>query len=72
MDAIEIVVADRNLREARRVTRGLGSRVRAVEADVTRSGSLAAAASGASVIVNACHHSLNLQVMDAALRAGSH
>lgn len=69
---IEIVAADRNVSEARRVTRGLGRRVRAVAADVTRPASLGAAVAGATVIVNACHHSLNLLVMDAALRAGSH
>jgi len=69
---IEIVAADRDLREARRVTRGLGPQVRAVAVDVTHPRSLATAVGGASVIVNACHHSLNLHVMDAALQAGSH
>src|SRR5262249_43338541 len=67
-----VVVAARTLAEARRVTRGLGRRVRAVATDVTDPAALAAAVNGASVIVNTCHHAFNLRVMDAALLAGSH
>lgn len=70
--AVEIVAADREIASARRATRGFGRRVRAVTADATDAGSLATALRGAAVVINACHHSLNIRVMEGALAARAH
>jgi saccharopine dehydrogenase-like NADP-dependent oxidoreductase len=67
-----IIVADRDRSAAQRIARGLPRRVRVVGVDVTRASAAARALRGAGVIVNACHHSLNLHVMETALRVGSH
>jgi saccharopine dehydrogenase-like NADP-dependent oxidoreductase len=71
-DDVEIVVADRDLRAARAVAGTLPRKVTAVKVDAARARRLASALRGTSVLINACHHSLNLSVMDAALRVGSH
>jgi saccharopine dehydrogenase-like NADP-dependent oxidoreductase len=69
---LEIVIADRDDVEARRIAKDLPRRVRAIGADATVPASLARALKGAAVVINACHHDFNLRVMDAALEAGSH
>jgi saccharopine dehydrogenase-like NADP-dependent oxidoreductase len=69
---IEIVVADRDVAEGRRIARALRGRVRSVAADAASPGSLARALHRATVVVNACHHDFNLRVMEGALRAGVH
>ena len=69
---IEIVAADRDVTEGRRLARTLHGRVRAIGADAASPASLSRALHGATVVVNACHHDLNLRVMDGALRAGAH
>jgi saccharopine dehydrogenase (NAD+, L-lysine-forming) len=69
---IDIVCADRDVRAARRLARALRRTVRVSEVDAADPGSLAKAVRGAAVVINACHHSLNLQVMDGALAAGAH
>lgn len=69
---IHIVLADRDERAARRIARGLPRRVRVLGVDATEASSMARALGGAAVLVNACHHSLNLRVMDTALAIGSH
>ena len=65
---VDIVLADRDLARRREVSR------RACRApcvlsttDAGNPVAIARALSGASVIVNACHHDFNLRVMDAAL-----
>jgi len=69
---IDLVVADRDAGAARRLARGLRRRVTSVEADATVPASAARACRGATAVINACHHDLNLRVMDAALAAGAH
>jgi len=69
---VEILVADRDVEAARRIARGLPRRVRAVDADAANARALRRALAGTSVIINACHHTLNLCVMDAALAVKSH
>jgi saccharopine dehydrogenase-like NADP-dependent oxidoreductase len=71
-DDVEIVVADRDLRAARAVAATLPRNVRAVKVDAARARKLASSLRGTSVLINACHHSLNLSVMDAALTIGCH
>jgi saccharopine dehydrogenase-like NADP-dependent oxidoreductase len=70
--AIEILVADRDVHAARRIARTLSRRVRVVGVDAARPSSTARALRGTAVLINACHHSLNLHVMDTALAIGSH
>jgi len=62
----------RDLAALRRVTRGLRRRFAPIEADATVPASLVRALDGAAGVINACHHDLNLRVMDAALSAGAH
>jgi lysine 6-dehydrogenase len=69
---IEIVAADRDIVEGRRVAKQLKGRVRAIAADAASPASLSRALKGATVVVNACHHDFNLRVMDGALKAGAH
>jgi lysine 6-dehydrogenase len=69
---VEIVLADRDAAAARTVARGLPPHVTVVEADASRPRRLARALGPVTVLVNACHHSLNLRVMDAALAIGCH
>ncbi len=68
----EIVVADRDGNAARKLARTLKRRVRVVEADASNPRQLARRLAGATVLVNTCHHDLNLSVMDAALSIGAH
>ncbi len=70
--SLDIIVADRDGRAARRLASELPRRVTAIEADAASPASLARTLTGATVVVNACHHDFNLRVMDAALKAGSH
>src|SRR5262245_333285 len=70
--AFELLLADRDRDSGERIARTLPRRVRVVEVDATKSARTARALRGATVIVNASHHSLNLEVMDAALTLGSH
>ena len=69
---VDIVLADRDLRGARRVTAALPRPVRVVATDAGNPVATARALSGASVIINACHHDFNLRVMDAALSISCH
>jgi saccharopine dehydrogenase-like NADP-dependent oxidoreductase len=69
---LAIVVADRDVRAAKRIAHTFSRRVRLAGVDATRLSSTARALRGAAVLINACHHSLNLQVMDTALAIGSH
>ena len=69
---IDIVVGDRAGDEARRLFRRSDRRLRVVEIDATSPRSVAKVLDGSAVLINACHHSLNLQLMDAALRLGCH
>ena len=69
---IDLVLADRNVAEARRVAASLPRPISAIEADAASPASLARALKDASVVINACHHDCNLRVMDAALQAGAH
>jgi saccharopine dehydrogenase-like NADP-dependent oxidoreductase len=70
--SFEIVAVDRDVTAARQATKGINRRVAIVEADAARPRQLRRALAGAAVTINACHHSLNLRVMDGALAAGSH
>jgi saccharopine dehydrogenase-like NADP-dependent oxidoreductase len=69
---VEIVVADRDAKAARRLARSLPRPVRVVEADASDPSRLTRVLDGASVLINACHHDFNLRVMDAALALGAH
>jgi saccharopine dehydrogenase-like NADP-dependent oxidoreductase len=69
---IDLVLADRDRDAAHRIARRLPRRVRVVGVDATRASPTARSLRGATVTINACHHSLNLNVMDAALASGSH
>lgn len=69
---VDIVLADRDLRGARGVTAALPRPVRVVATDAGNPVATARALSGASVIINACHHDFNLRVMDAALSISCH
>jgi lysine 6-dehydrogenase len=69
---VDLVVADRDAAAARRIVRGLPRRVRVVETDATVPALLARTLRRASAVINACHHDLNLSVMDAALAARVH
>ncbi len=69
---VDIVVGDRDADQARLLFAGSSRPIEIVEVDVTRPRRVAQALGGSGVLVNACHHSLNLQVMDAALLLGSH
>jgi saccharopine dehydrogenase-like NADP-dependent oxidoreductase len=68
----DLVLADRDLTAARRVAATLPRRVKVVRADACSPRNLARVLSGAGILINACHHSLNLAVMDAALILGAH
>jgi saccharopine dehydrogenase-like NADP-dependent oxidoreductase len=70
--AIELVIADRNGAAARRLARSLGNGTRGIEVDASDPEALARDLGRAHVIVNACHHSFNLAVMDAAVALGAH
>jgi lysine 6-dehydrogenase len=69
---VEIVVADRNRSAARRAAAATSGRGRVLEIDAMNARAAARALAGTGVIINACHHALNLRVMDAALAIGSH
>jgi lysine 6-dehydrogenase len=69
---VEIVVGDRDRSAARRAAAATSGRARVVEIDATDPRRAARALAGTDVIINACHHALNLRVMDAALAIGSH
>ena len=69
---VEIVVADRDLRAARAAAIGLPRAVRVIEVDATRQKKLARALAGTNVLINTCHHDLNMAVMDAAMAIGCH
>ena len=70
--SVEVVVVDRDAAAARRAAAPLGRRVRVVEADAAAPRALQRSLEGCAVTINACHHSLNLRVMDAAFAVGSH
>ncbi len=69
---VEIVVGDRDRSAARRAAAATRGRARVIEVDASDARHAARALAGTDVIINACHHSLNLGVMDAALAIGSH
>ncbi len=69
---IEIVLADRDLRAARRVAATLPRRVKVVQVDASDPRSLQRALGGTQVLINACHHDFNLSVMDAAMALKAH
>jgi saccharopine dehydrogenase-like NADP-dependent oxidoreductase len=69
---IDLVVADRDRRAARRVAEPLTRPVRLVTVDAGDPRSAARALAGTTVLVNACHHDFNLRVMDAALAIKCH
>ena len=69
---IDLVLADRDAASARNVAATLPRRVKVVAADASSPDALARALDGVGIIINACHHSLNLAVMDTALMLGSH
>ena len=69
---VEIVLADRDLKAARRVAATLPRRVRVVQVDASDPRSLSGALRGTQVLVNTCHHDFNLSVMDAALALKAH
>jgi saccharopine dehydrogenase (NAD+, L-lysine-forming) len=71
---IDLVLVDRDLRAARRVAATLprARRVKVAGADASSPRDLARALTGVGLIINTCHHSLNLAVMDAALALGAH
>ena len=69
---IDLVLADRDVASARKVAATLPRRVKVVAADASSPDALARALDGVGIIINACHHSLNLAVMDTALMLGSH
>lgn len=68
----EIVVVDRDGAAATRAIVGLRRHVTILEADVARPRALRRVLARGAVTINACHHSLNMRVMDAAVAAGSH
>src|SRR5919198_1271002 len=69
---VEIVLADRDARAGRVVAKPFGKRVAVVEADVRQVRATARVLRNTLVVVNACHHTLNLDAMGAALAAGCH
>jgi saccharopine dehydrogenase-like NADP-dependent oxidoreductase len=69
---VELVLADRDTRAARKVAAGLPRRVRVVEIDAGDPDALARRLPGTTVVVNTCHHDFNLRLMDAALAIGCH
>jgi lysine 6-dehydrogenase len=73
-DDVEIVLADRDEAAARAIARSLRARRRigVVPVDASKPKPTARALAGAKVLVNACHHSFNLRVMEVALACGAH
>ncbi len=69
---VEIVVADRDLAAAQTVVRGFAKRAKVMEVDATDVAATTRALCSSTVVLNACHHSFNLRLMDAALAAGAH
>jgi lysine 6-dehydrogenase len=71
---LEIVLADRDVTAARAVARVMPNRARLTvkQVDATDAAATARALAGTKVLVNACHHSFNLRLMDAALACGAH
>jgi len=69
---IDLVLADRDVATARKVAAMLPRRVKVVAADASSPDALARALDRVGIIVNSCHHSMNLAVMDAALKLGAH
>ena len=70
--SVEIVVADRDAAAGRRAVGNARRRLRVIEADATKPRELRRCLDGAAVTINACHHSLNLRVMEAARAVRSH
>ena len=68
---VRILALDRDVRSARSLFRQ-EPRVIVAAADATKHAALVRAVSGAAVLVNACHHSLNLRLMEVALAARCH
>ena len=68
---VRILALDRDARAARSLF-GRLARVTVVEADATRHAAVVRTITGSRVLVNACHHSLNLPLMDVALAARCH
>jgi saccharopine dehydrogenase-like NADP-dependent oxidoreductase len=68
----EIVVVDRDGAAAARAAAGLRRQLTIVEADVAKPRALRRVLTRGGVTINACHHSLNMRVMDAAIAVGSH
>ena len=69
---IDLVLADRDVATARKVAATLPRRVKVVAADASSPDALARALNDVGIIINSCHHSLNLAVMDTALKLGAH
>ena len=68
---VRILALDRDVLAARALF-GRVPRVKAIEADATKHAHVVRATRGAAVLVNACHHSFNLRLMDAALASRCH
>jgi hypothetical protein len=71
-DGFSVACATNDLAAARRFVAGAGRRIRLVRADAAGPSSIARAAKGADVIVNASLPEFNLHVMRAALLARAH
>jgi len=74
---VEIVLADRDIAAAQTITRGFRGRgrrgrVRIEFVDASDLASTKRTLAGTTVLVNACHHALNMRLMDVALACGSH
>lgn len=71
---VEIVLADRDERAAKTIARGLRKQraITVVGVDASRPRPTAKALAGTAVLVNACHHALNLRLMEVALACGAH
>jgi lysine 6-dehydrogenase len=71
---VGITLIDRDADAAKAVARSLRPRrkVQVETFDVTRRADPSRAFANTTVLVNACHHSLNLRLMDVALKIGAH
>jgi saccharopine dehydrogenase-like NADP-dependent oxidoreductase len=71
---VEIVLADRDEPAATAIARSLRKRRRitVVPVDASKKAPTVRALAGTSVLVNACHHALNVRMMDVALACGAH
>lgn len=68
----EILICDYNLTAAQELAASLGSRAKAVFADVRKADALSEAVAGSNVVVNCVQYQFNLNVMEAALAAKAH